>query len=373
MTTTELAVKLSPAEAVQKSLEEKGITQTLINEIESYKDLKVEAFIDENDVIIFDKKQQSAVEEARKKIKNTRVLIEKTCKSFRDEHTAINRIYSAKENEYVDILSPIEKILISEEKKVEKLKEELEQKKEKQLQETLNNRIKILRGYKAEFDGSNYVLKNISVNAIELKHMSSESFEKVCAEMKLVFEADEQRIADELAAKIKEEERLEAQRLEQEKKQREIEEREAAIKAEQEKKDAEIRKREEEIAAKEKAIRDAEEAAERKRIEVEQAKERAEREEQIRREAVEKARIEAEAKAKAEEEARIKAEQEAKEKEEKRIARMPDKKKLEEYAVKLISIPVPELKSKEAAAVLDFAQALIKNSYNSIKSEIEKL
>ncbi len=143
---------LTPTDEVIQSLSEKGITETLIKELVKYSGLEVEASI-VNGQVVYNNDQLKKVSDARKQIKNTRVLIEKTCKSFRDVHTQINKEYSAKEKEFVNVLSPVEDALQAEEDKVENLKEQIRIEEEKKQEEVFKSRVVELSGYGCRFGG----------------------------------------------------------------------------------------------------------------------------------------------------------------------------------------------------------------------------
>lgn len=373
MKNAELAT-LTPTDEVIQSLSEKGITETLIQELAKHSELTVDAKID-NGQVVYNADQLKKVTEARKLIKNTRVAIEKTCKSFRDVHTAINKEYSAKEKEFVSVLEPVEIFLLEEENKVEALKQQLRDEEEKQQHNTFCARVIELEGLgmqSKEF-GQSYVLNDLKVSSVDLKFMPESGYKSFLFEVMAEYEKEQERLAkieaekkaeEERLVKIKEEQEAEAKRLEaiakeQAEKQRQIDEAQARIDAEKK------RIEDEKLAAEQAKIREQElEAA---RVEA-AAKAKKEAEEKAERE-----RIASEEKAKAEELARIEAEKKAAEKEARRIARMPDKKKLIEYSQLLLNIPSPELKSTEAAAILADAEKQIGEVFEKLIKQIETL
>lgn len=373
MKNAELAT-LTPTDEVIQSLSEKGITETLIQELAKHSDLTVDAKI-ENGQVIYNADQLKAVSDARKKIKNTRVLIEKTCKSFRDVHTAINKEYSAKEKEFVSVLEPVEIFLLEEENKVEALKQQLRDEEEKQQHNTFCARVIELEGLgmqSKEF-GQSYVLNDLKVSSVDLKFMPESGYKSFLFEVMAEYEKEQDRLARIEAEKKEAEEVLRKQKEEQQQEALRLE----GIRREQEAKEKQIAEAAAKLEAEKKAIEDAkrkEEEGKQREIELQKAREEAA--EQAKKDAEAKAereRIAAEEKAKAEEAARIEAEKKAAEKEARRIARMPDKKKLIEYSQLLLNIPSPELKSTEAAAILADAEKQIGEVFEKLIKQIETL
>lgn len=359
---TQLAT-LTPTDEVIQSLSEKGITETLIQELAKSKHLTVDAKID-NGQVVYNADQLKAVSEARKKIKNTRVLIEKTCKSFRDVHTAINKENSAKEKEFVSVLSPVETFLLEEENKVEALKQQLRDEEEKQQHNTFCARVIELEGLgmqSKEF-GQSYVLNDLKVSSVDLKFIPESGYLAFLNEVKAEHQKEVDRLAQIEAEKKEAEEILRKQKEEQQQEALRLE----GIRREQEAKEKQIAEAAAKLEAEKKAIEDA------KRKE-EEAKQREIELKKIREEEAEKARVAADEKAKADELARIEAKKRAAEKEARRIARMPDKKKLIEYSQLLLNIPSPELKSTESAAILADAEKQIGEVFEKLIKQIETL
>jgi hypothetical protein len=411
---------IKPSDEVIKSLSEKGITGTLIEELKKFTGLTVDASIN-NGTVIFNKDQLDAVSEARKKIKQTRVLIENTCKSMRDEHTKINREISAKEDEMVDVLEPIEKALMAEEKKVEALKQQVRDDEEKAKEQIFRNRVTELEkvGFNSKDFGLKYEAMDQSISTAELRAIDDAMFTNVLKVATEAFNHEQARLAAaeqqrvEAEKKLKEDQekaaaeqaRLDEQRIAQEKKEQEL--RAEAARIEHEKELAlqqKIISRHNQLSAiglhfdglfsheyseassirvkhadvdhvsdgvfssmlnllkdkveKQRAI-DAE--AERKRIE----QEKAEAAEQARLDEIARAKKEAEDKA---EQERIAAEQAAK-----KELRKGDKKKLNELAQRIINIEYPELKSPEANSILNEAITQLKKVADYVTTETKNL
>lgn len=373
MKNAELAT-LTPTDEVIQSLSEKGITETLIQELAKHSELTVDAKID-NGQVVYNADQLKKVTEARKLIKNTRVAIEKTCKSFRDVHTAINKEYSAKEKEFVSVLEPVETFLLEEENKVEALKQQLRDEEEKQQHNTFCARVLELEalGMQSVEFGAAYQSENNRISSVDLKFMPEIGYKSFLFEVMAEYEKEQERLARIEAEKKEAEEVLRKQKEEQQQEALRLE----GIRREQEAKEKQIAEAAAKLEAEKKAIEDAkrkEEEAKQREIELQKAREEAA--EQAKKDAEAKAereRIAAEEKAKADELVRIEAEKKAAEKEARRIARMPDKKKLLEYAYYLLAAPIPELKSEEAGKIMSDAYARVKQLSETIKSQTETL
>lgn len=235
---TQQIATIKPSDEVIKSLSEKGITGTLIEELKQFSGLTVDAKID-NGTVLFNKEQFDKVSEARKKIKSTRVLIENTCKGMRDEHTKINREISAKEKEMVDVLEPIETALMAEEKKVEALKQKVRDDEEKAKEQIFRNRVIELEkvGFNSKDFGLKYEAVDQSISTAELRAIDDAMFTQFLSKATEAFNAEQARLAA-----------AEQQRIENEKKLKEEQEKQAAeaarldaIRIAQEKKEQELR------------------------------------------------------------------------------------------------------------------------------------
>lgn len=303
---------LTPTDEVIQSLSEKGITETLIQELVKYSGLEVEASI-VNGQVVYNNDQLKKVSDARKQIKNTRVLIEKTCKSFRDVHTQINKEYSAKEKEFVNVLSPVEDALQAEEDKVESLKEQIRIEEEQKQEAVFKARVIELEalGMQSKDFGQFYTLNELKVASVDLKFMPESGYIAFLTEVK----AEDKKVK-EVARLAEEKSKAEAAELQRIKDAQEAEaKRLDAIAKEQAEKLKQIEEAQARIDAEKKRIADEKEAAEKaKQLEEalikarEEAREKAIADEKAR---VERERIAAEEKAKADEAARIEAEKEA--------------------------------------------------------------
>jgi hypothetical protein len=237
-----LAVQLTPAQEVEQSLKEKGITQTLIDGLKKYADLKVTAEISEDGHLIVNKDELKSVKIAIAEIRDTRILIEKTCKAQRDINTLKNREILKKEDEYIGVLSPLEIKLQAQKNKPELLQKQIDEENERKQQELFESRVQQLLKFDAKFDGNNYFDLSNKVSVVDLKFMSDINFQSTLEAFKTFYDAEQKRIADEKAENEKALAELKKQRDEQEKERIRLEN----IQKEQEKKEQELLRKEKE-------------------------------------------------------------------------------------------------------------------------------
>lgn len=310
---------------------------------------------------IDDKVTISQVSMIRKKLKSSRVEIEKEGKSMRDPLTRISKLISEKEKELVAIIEPTEKELLRQEQWVDDEKERIRLEAEAIETARVQDRINKLSafGYAIDYD--------------TVKNYDDASFEHAVETAKAEYEtllaakAEELRLAREEAARLKaEREELERLRAEQAKAQAIIEENNQRIKREQEAKEAAIRVEHEKIEAEKRA-------AERERQRIEQEKKRQDELEQARKDAAEKSRL------KAIEDARIEAEKkelellEQKAKELREAALRPDKEKLQAFAERIGGIVDFQVKDEKAQHILADVQIMISKMQKHILSKIKEL
>lgn len=302
---------------------------------------------------INDKEGFKILVETRKSLKSFRVEIQKQGKSLRDLITPVTKMISAKENELVDITEPEEKRLLERENWVNAELERIKVEAENARKAKIQARIDELAKYNVAFD------------FFIISEMSDELYTQKLAEAKQEFETEQKRIADEKEAErlakeeedkrqaaIAEQNRLDAEKLANDKK--ELERQQKELQAERDRiqaeKDAVAKAKQDAIDAENKRIADAE-AEKKKQAEIEKAK----------KEAADKALADQKAK---EERDRIAAERKA--------ARQPDKVKLEQLAVNISDIDIPLVKSEEAREVIEKACEQLNAIVKFIKQETEK-
>ena len=302
-----------------------------------------------------DKAGFAMVHSARMDVKNKRLAVEKRRKELKADALAWGKKVDGRANEIFSKLAPIEEHLDAEEGKItkEKARQEAEAKriKEVQAQERVDQMASV----------------GVSLAFLQAMEMNEDHFRQRLAVATEEYAREQARIADE---KRKEAERLEAERKSREEESKRIaseraeleriraeenakrKEQEAILRAEREA--LEAKRREEEARAR----------AERESIEAERRKVEDARREQEHREAVAKAEKEAaersirESKERAEREAREKAEAEAaaKAEAERQDRLRPDREKLQVWAASLLDVSCTTPESPEAKAIVTEAR-----------------
>lgn len=297
----------------------------------------------------------------RKKLKSSRVEIEKEGKSMRDPLTKISKLISEKEKELVAIIEPTEKELLVQEKWVEDEKDRIRLEAEAKETARVQDRINKLSsfGYAIDYD----TVKNFDDAAFDQAlGLAKSEHEKALSQ-----KAEEERLAKEESAKLKaEREELERLRAEQAKAQQIIEENNRRIKADQEAKEAAIRAEQEKIEADKRA-------AELERQRLEQEKKRQEELEQARIESAEKSRLKAIEDARIEAENKEKELQEQKAKEQREAALRPDKEKLQSFAERIGSLIDFQVKDEKAQLIVADVQIMIGKMQKHILAKIKEL
>lgn len=310
---------------------------------------------------IEDKAGLKAVYDARQIVKKTRVGVEKHAKDLKESALAWQRKVNTEKDRIVGELETIESHLQSEEDTIAAEKERLRIEAEKKEQAIVQARVDQLTQYGYE------------INIHFLKSLSEADFLAVVATAKSEYEkqlagkAEEKRLADAEAARLKaEREELQRLREQQAEAQRVINENNARIKKEQEEKDAAIR-------AEQKKIEDDKRAMELQKEQAAEAKRREEEMKLAREQAAEAARLKAiedsvrEAKEKAE------AERLAKEEENRQLALRPDKEKLQSFANTLSALQLPDVKDEKAQAIVNDVKIMINKMQAHIINKIKAL
>jgi len=248
-----------------------------------------------------DKEGFDAVHEGRMVVKNHRVAVIKHAKELNTDALAYQRKVNGEKNRIIGLLEPIEAHLQAEEDKVTKEKERIRAEEEAKERERIQGRVDALGKY------------GCILPFFDVAGMSNGQFDSRLIIAKHDYETEQKRLADEEATQKAEDERLKAEKVEQDRKAKELQD----LQDELDRRDAAVRAEEERIA-----------------------KKKRDEQERIEREAFQKKATE-NARAKAEKEAAEKIEREAKRKEEEdRAAKIekkrqdslrPDKEKLVEF------------------------------------------
>jgi len=292
---------------------------------------------------------------ARMKVKEFRVKLTKSAKAFRDKANKFSKLVIKVENHIVDMLSPIEDHLQTQEDIINNEKARIKAEEDAKEATRIQARIDSLFSFGCSFNGMNYVLpfapSGYSVPSAIVKTCTDEQFETICAEFKKLVDAENARIEKEKADKRIEEERL------------------AKVKEEQEAEAARLNAIAEEQRQKEAKIKEEQDKIDKEKLKIEHEKE------------IEKAKKEAAEKAvKDAEEKRIKEEKEKAEKAEqeriaaeKKAAKAPDKAKILLIADTLDAIMTPDVKTDDGKAVALSIMMSIQKLIKEIKDKAEAL
>jgi len=214
-----------------------------------YKDLRISD--------VNDKDGYNAVYDARQVLKKKRVEITNKGKFMRESAIAFQKAVIARENEFVNIIEPTEKLLKSEEDRIDKDREQIKKEEEEREAQRINNMIQKLAAV------------NYAVDYGQLKNLNDESFEELLKEATADFnKAEEKRRqeeAEQLRLKQEEEQRIENARKEKEAELERIAKEQEAERARIAEQQEAIRKQQEEIA-RQQAQRDLEFRQEQDRI-----------------------------------------------------------------------------------------------------------
>ncbi len=308
-------------------------------------------------IIVTDESQKDLMKQAREGrlfLKSKRVDVENKRKSLKEQ--------SLREGQTIDSIARILKNLIEPIESHLETQEKFAEIKEAQRKDALQaERIEILKPLNAPYQL--YDLKSMAENDFNdlVNGLKSAIQARIDAERK----TEEERI---LKAQAEAEER-ERIRIENEKLRAEAAEREKQLAAET----AEHERILQSERAKAEAERKAAEDAARKEREIAEAKLRAERIANEKLQAEIRAKAEAEAIAKRDAEFRAAAEERARILADKKAKRAPDKNKLNEFAGILESIQLPDVKSDEAAAVVESVKLLLNKVVLYIYEKTENL
>jgi len=308
-------------------------------------------------IIVTDESQKDLMKQAREGrlfLKSKRVDVENKRKALKEQ--------SLREGQTIDSIARILKNLIEPIELHLETQEKFAEIKEAQRKDALQaERIEILKPLNAPYQ------------LYDLKNMAENDFNDLVNGLKSAIQARidaERKAEEELIARVKAEaDERERIRIENEKLRAEAAEREKQLAAET----AEHERILQSERAKAEAERKAAEDAARKEREIAEAKLRAERIANEKLQAEIRAKAEAEAIAKRDAEFRAAAEERARILADKKAKRAPDKNKLNEFAGILESIQLPDVKSDEAAAVVESVKLLLNKVVLYIYEKTENL
>jgi len=406
-------------EQIKYEVKKYSIADTEIQKLkEKYAGLKVES--------VEDKAGLKLVKEALSDIVSRRTGIDKKRKELGADYRKIVQAINDEAKRLTELILEIEEPLRAERDRAEQLLKEEKERAEKEAQAKLDARVAELKELGMQFDGSFYVVGNITMDIVSIKGLSDTDYEFLKAKVELEAErvrkeAEEEaaRIAEEERKKEEERKEFERQQAELKKQQEEFRKQQEEIerqKKELERKQAEARKEEEERKARiakeeeERKQRAADELFERRCQELEKigfayshtvggmlfnteaghhtvsiqvlrggeedfvnaleqahvsAKELKQKEREVikRREEEEKERLLAEEK----EKKRLEEE-----KEKARLAALPDVEKIENYLTAIWSVEAPEIETEEIKVALNYFRTKMKEVSEKVLQSVNK-
>lgn len=164
---------ITTAEIIAAELKKFNISDEHITQLSAYKDLYING--------VNDKDGYAKVKEAHKEVKRTRIELEERRKDVKSEYLQISRKIDDFARDKKSQLEAIEEPLSEKLKAIDAEKENEKKRKEREEQETLDNRIKSLHVAGMSFDGSYYsIVRNeensVSMTLADIRTMSDVAF-----------------------------------------------------------------------------------------------------------------------------------------------------------------------------------------------------
>lgn len=177
-----------------------------------------------------DKEAYTLIRETRLNQKTNRVVIEKICKKGREDATKTQKAWIAVEKEYVSIVSAGEDYLQKLEDDYLQEQERIKLEAKRRQEEAFIIRQADLTKMGATYQDGSFILNDVSYEAILIKESDNDVWETMKAKFNEQYLINEEKRLAEEKEKSEAAAKIEEQRLEQERKQKELEDREAAIK-----------------------------------------------------------------------------------------------------------------------------------------------
>lgn len=229
---------------------------------------------------INDKKQLTAVSNARKELKAERCEIQNQGKEIRSQIAIVSKQVTEKEKELTGIISPIEDELQAEEDRVQAEKDRIIKEDQEKEAERVQARVASILNTGCVFDGISYTLGEMKVPHVTLVSSDDVAFNKIVSDFNaLAVEIEAKRLQDErIKAEADEAERksiaaekkkIEEDRAELERLRKQHQEREQAAQVEADRIKAEQAQREAKIQEEARALQEGKERQEKQQADVE--------------------------------------------------------------------------------------------------------
>jgi len=240
---------------IDKALIKANVTEQVISALkDKYGTLRLKS--------IDDKESYLEVKEGRKEVRKVGIITEKICKKGREDATAIQRKWLAKEKEILDKIAEVEDPLNAEIKKFEDEVERKEIEEQKKQEQVYINRQATLFKYGAQYNNGSLELRHISYGVELIKQADDEQWnDTILPKYRKVYEEIE-------VARVEEENNRKAEMELQKKQREELEAQQAEFKKQQEdfaKQQLELQKQKDEVERQHRLEQDRKDAIEKQK------------------------------------------------------------------------------------------------------------
>jgi hypothetical protein len=172
MNTPELKEEQPVASPIEAALVKANVTEQVLAELKTLKSLTING--------IDDKAGYEKVKEARIRCMRTRSLAKKICEKGREDAIAEQRKWIAKEKEVTAQIQDVEDYLEKQEKAIDDEKARIKAEKERAEQARIQQRVSILLGMGMQFNGVQYNLSGNVIDSHQVKNMPDDEFKAFC-------------------------------------------------------------------------------------------------------------------------------------------------------------------------------------------------
>jgi hypothetical protein len=213
---------------INQELVKHNVTETLIADLkEKYLPLKLRDLNDKETYLV--------IKEGRKDCKSLRVMAEKICKKGREDAIAIQKAWIAKEKDVAGRIGEVEDHLEKQEKAYEAEQERLKLERKRKLEEQMIKRQTLLTQMGALYSDGSFILGDVSYESELIKECEDDIWdEQILPKFQAEYEKIEAERLEQKRKEDEERERVRQQQEELERKQKELEQREAQIKQKEE-------------------------------------------------------------------------------------------------------------------------------------------
>lgn len=249
--TPEVVEELPLDQVIDKTLVKNNVTEAVITAMkEKYGGMKLSS--------IDDKQGYIEIKEARKEVRKIGILTEKLCKAGREDAIKIQKLWLSKEKEILDKIDEVQKPLDAEIKRYEDEQERLAQLEIQRKEEQYMKRQTALLKMEARYEGSSFVLGDVSYDVNNIKEADEEIWnDTILPKFQREFAKVEAAKAEEVRLRKEAEEKLRAEQEELRKQQEEMQRQQAELQRQKEEADRKENERKQQEQSAEQAKRDA--------------------------------------------------------------------------------------------------------------------